>query len=328
MAASSDSIKSSSTSTDDLGRGEGLCRLGRIESEEMKLFRKQGFVVVKNVLSGKDVKEMCREINCLEKYLKSKGLVDKSTCDLDPFENLKIPESSPARTRVGPYLSLRSHFLSQPSPPKKKKRKIERGETLSAKKRRVRGEGNGGGERAGGDVGRVIFEVLPQVCRKVLGWESVYLFNCHYIVKQPKSDVSFGWHRDGEEQLGMWFNPHTSQIASAWCALDPMSGENGSLTIRPYPTSFEGKEREDIVIEIGVGDCVLLSSNVWHMSGPNLTSIPRRVAYAQYSSAPLTVPPHKPPPSPSPSCSENTKPKPNKGINRVDPSPLAWAIRC
>eukprot|EP00954_Amorphochlora_amoebiformis_P001474 112320-Amorphochlora_amoeboformis.AAC.1 len=38
------SKKSSSTSTDDLGRGEGLCRLGRIESEEMKLFRKQGWV--------------------------------------------------------------------------------------------------------------------------------------------------------------------------------------------------------------------------------------------------------------------------------------------
>ena len=51
----------------------------------------------------------------------------------------------------------------------------------------------------------------------------------------------------------------------------------------------EEQEEEGEPLAVQAGDCVAFSSRLWHRSGANQTTSPRRAFYAQFSSRPITV---------------------------------------
>mmetsp|Transcript_29712 Transcript_29712/g.95820 ORF Transcript_29712/g.95820 Transcript_29712/m.95820 type:complete len:217 (-) Transcript_29712:846-1496(-) len=129
----------------------------------------------------------------------------------------------------------------------------------------------GGGFSDDDGLSQLVFATLPSLC----GYG--YLFNEQYVVKPAKSDITFRWHRDRDEQLVDDYSE--VDYASCWVALDDCDETNGCLELR-------GKG--PVVCE--AGDVVLMDSRCEHRSGPNAGDEPRRAFYAQYSSEPIRVP--------------------------------------
>jgi ectoine hydroxylase-related dioxygenase (phytanoyl-CoA dioxygenase family) len=153
----------------------------------------------------------------------------------------------------------------------------------------------------------------------------VYLFNESYVVKEPESRLEFRWHIDADEQLSALVGVASAQpkYYSAWCPLDKVTRENGTIAFQEgtilhrysfdedHPTlhfkseevlkptmvlidnrDFDGSTSTSTSdsdsqgcchIEICPGSVLLFSSTVEHCSGENCTDAPRRVFYAQYS---------------------------------------------
>jgi ectoine hydroxylase-related dioxygenase (phytanoyl-CoA dioxygenase family) len=194
-----------------------------------------------------------------------------------------------------------------------------------------------GGDSAGDAevIARLLFERLPTAIAKLRDNHSLpvdasplFLFNEHYVVKPPTSEVEFRWHRDDDEQLGMCV--HRNEVApyvSAWCALDAVTLDNGPLRFLPLddpangladasrdssdPACLDSDEAKAAAFDANAtapmaaaaGDVVFFLSNVWHASSANETSAARRAFYAQFSTERITAGPN-------------------------DPAPLSFAIPC
>jgi ectoine hydroxylase-related dioxygenase (phytanoyl-CoA dioxygenase family) len=83
----------------------------------------------------------------------------------------------------------------------------------------------------------LILSRLPSLLKLILkksfnySVENLFLFNEHYVVKLPQSNVAFRWHRDCDEQLGALPQSYRPLYYSAWCPLDDVVQANGTLSI-------------------------------------------------------------------------------------------------
>lgn len=181
-------------------------------------------------------------------------------------------------------------------------------------------------------VETLVFHTLPSVAAKLLRSSShepqsttdrIFFFNEHYVVKPPRSTVTFRWHQDGAEQLAMCV--HRAEIppyVSAWCALDDVTTANGPLRFvsrRNAAADRDNNEADDSdsgdrdtdrldavasdPIIVAAGTVVFFRSDVWHCSSNNGSDAVRRAFYAQYSAVRITASP-------------------------ADPWPLSFAIPC
>lgn len=194
------------------------------------------------------------------------------------------------------------------------------------------------GEDSAGEaevVARLLFQRLPAAIARLRGDQSrppdgspLFLFNEHFVVKPPVSEVEFRWHRDDDEQLGMCV--HRDEVApyvSAWCALDAVTLDNGplrflplddpangladALSSSPGPACLGPGEAKAAAFDANAtapmvaaaGDVIFFLSNVWHASSANETTTARRAFYAQFSTERITAGPN-------------------------DPAPLSFAIPC
>ena len=145
--------------------------------------------------------------------------------------------------------------------------------------------------------------------------ETVSFLNEQYIVKPPAcgKESGFIWHQDNQ------YLPREEQFCSciaAWCALDDVHEENGTLQILPfsesnadlddsendcvayhwkhcrekYPPLEEIVKRQDdedwngTIVSAGAGTVVLMSGHVYHRGLPNMSETEwRRVYMPQYS---------------------------------------------
>jgi hypothetical protein len=142
-------------------------------------------------------------------------------------------------------------------------------------------------------------DLMAAVCRAALG-ERVFLFWEQYVVKCAEVGMRFNWHQDS----GYVGHDHRPYL-SCWCALDPVSEENGTVYVLPFSRAGV-RERREHVREEGSNDLVgyhgddpgvpvvgpagtvaVFSSVTFHRSGPNRTGEARRVYLAQYSAEPI-----------------------------------------
>jgi ectoine hydroxylase-related dioxygenase (phytanoyl-CoA dioxygenase family) len=65
----------------------------------------------------------------------------------------------------------------------------------------------------------------------------LYLFNEHYVVKPPQSNITFRWHRDADEQLQFCYDQNI-EYYSLWCPLDDVDEYNGTLQV-PAGTAIQ-----------------------------------------------------------------------------------------
>ncbi|KAF4044689.1 Pleckstrin homology domain-containing proteinyH [Phytophthora infestans] len=161
----------------------------------------------------------------------------------------------------------------------------------------------------------ILFTKLPGIAGQLMArYEksetgyNMFFFNEHYVVKPPRSNVEFRWHRDDDEQLAMCV--HRDKIApyvSAWCALDDVTEVNGALqfvSLKEHGVSVDNLAcHASEPVTVKAGDVLFFLSSVWHCSSSNDSDAPRRAFYAQYSRERITA-------------------RPN------DPSPLSFAIPC
>ena len=94
-------------------------------------------------------------------------------------------------------------------------------------------------------IRQLIISKLPSLIRDILSSqseenaalessvkESLYLFNEHYVVKEPGSGLSFKWHCDRDEQLGAIIaisQEPSIPYYSVWVPLDDVSVDNGTI---------------------------------------------------------------------------------------------------
>lgn len=245
--------------------------------------------------------------------LRTLFLEDKS-CAIDLFENSTIDENHRARVDVDEYFHERWKMY----------------ETINETDKII--------------IQDFIIRTIPNILRIFCGFDDVYLFNEHYIVKNQQSMDSFRWHKDSEKQLAgcMGYIP---KYVSVWMPLDDVNEQNGTISfpqgtnIIPIESpshicldndnilaclsnSLEGEPKEDdngLPMTAKAGQLVIFSSDMYHRSGPNSSSSDRRVFYAQYTRQIITSKmPHLE--TYSTSTSRNTT------VDKI--SPLAFAIPC
>lgn len=152
--------------------------------------------------------------------------------------------------------------------------------------------------------------LMTDVCARLVGPDA-YLFTELFVCKRPGPGTSFGWHQDHGYVDYFGFGDHAPNV-SVWVALDDMSERNGTLRVlpfsrggtrvtakhRPLPggtdivADFEGGEGE--LLEMPAGSIVVMSGNLPHASGPNVTRATRRAYLFQYSKAPVLIDGTKP----------------------------------
>lgn len=237
----------------------------------------QKLLVLRNCLSWEELSALQRE--CDRSVAAARLSPDElcsRACAIDLFEDSVLADDSEVRTDRCAYLAERW-----------------RSSEITPEDRSI--------------IDDVIFSKLPSFLRASLGLGESYLFNEHYIVKPPQSDMEFGWHVDEEKQLGC-LSP-LEQYVTIWCPLDATTAENGTLSVKGsvYLTeatvtsgqcniSTKRQKRlavpdQDTETEHAItaapGDLVVFSSQLLHCSGPNHSVTPRRVFYVQYSPVPI-----------------------------------------
>jgi len=152
---------------------------------------------------------------------------------------------------------------------------------------------------------RYIFnDMNASIAQRVLG-DTVYMAFELFVVKGPEVGIQLGWHQDSG-YLGF---PHKPYL-NVWVALDDMSEENGTLYVLPfsrYPASREiiphrpveegahekigytGDDPGD-PMTVPAGSIVVITSRVFHRSGTNTSSRPRRAFSSQYAVEPVVKP--------------------------------------
>jgi ectoine hydroxylase-related dioxygenase (phytanoyl-CoA dioxygenase family) len=142
-------------------------------------------------------------------------------------------------------------------------------------------------------------DTMAEVTRTLLG-DTVYLVFEQYVIKAAEKGGTFAWHQDS----GYVPTPHKPYL-TCWCALDDVTIENGTVYVLPYERAgtrdkvehwkhetewdligYDGDDPGDPVI-CPAGSIVCFTSTVFHRSGANTTSKPRRVFLPQYGAEPL-----------------------------------------
>jgi ectoine hydroxylase len=145
---------------------------------------------------------------------------------------------------------------------------------------------------------------------KTLLSDNIYIHQCHLNYKRAGSGGEYAWHSD----YTFWKyddNMHNMNAISCMFLLDDMTLENGplevlsgsqNLLVEKKPTdSYQikhdagetnGMISEDMVsltglqrhtIEGKAGDVFVMHSNLWHTSGPNISSKDRRILIICYN---------------------------------------------
>lgn len=140
---------------------------------------------------------------------------------------------------------------------------------------------------------------MEEITRKILG-DDVFLFLEQYVVKAADKGMTFSWHQDS----GYVDIPHEPYL-SAWCPLDDVTEENGTVYLLPYKELGTDKRIEHTLQDgtndkigyfgdnpgvpavLNAGDVALFSSTCFHRSGSNKTDKSRRVLLLQYSKEPI-----------------------------------------
>jgi ectoine hydroxylase-related dioxygenase (phytanoyl-CoA dioxygenase family) len=127
---------------------------------------------------------------------------------------------------------------------------------------------------------------LRSLVRDLLGNEAV-LFNEQYIVKPSRSGTygAFGWHRDSDSVVRATGENKIPYI-SVWVALDDATESNGCLVVRPLGSDDD----DEVLLEVASGTAIVMSSLLWHRSGPNTTQFSRRAWMPQFSSRAIIHP--------------------------------------
>lgn len=150
-------------------------------------------------------------------------------------------------------------------------------------------------------VGSFLFsDGVAEIIRGLLGGEA-YLFLELFVVKASRTGMPFGWHQDSGYLMGQAHEPYVS----LWCALDDATTENGALHVLPWSQTgsravvphHKDKASGDligytgdnpgVVVPVPRGSIVVLSSALFHRSGPNSTEHPRRAFLASFSPHPI-----------------------------------------
>eukprot|EP01134_Creolimax_fragrantissima_P007831 CFRG7831T1 len=115
------------------------------------------------------------------------------------------------------------------------------------------------------------------------------LLNEQYIVKSANGGhgTAFGWHQDSTDM------PEAHQkYVSVWIALDDCNEENGTLYVRnrnvdrygtiTAHTTPPNAQEQGVPLLFNAGDAIIMSSTLWHRSGPNISGFTRHAFMPQY----------------------------------------------
>lgn len=270
--------------------------------------------VVNNVLSSQQIDSLITECDHYRvRYAQKTSPLERGAA-IDVFEDVVISEDHSARSSPDAYFALR----------------FQTSQSLLTSSNQLA-------------IQSVISQRLPTLLRSLPvvsnaanvddpsdnTRQSWYLFNEHYVVKEPRSELAFRWHTDADEQLAAAYDSiaaYRPDYFSIWLPLDDVSESNGTIYV-PSATDiqyFEGPEAvssrkrsrcsmeankaskvapvgtrcvdkaphdDDIGIPIKLqrGSALVFGSTVWHRSAINDSDSVRRVFYAQYSRTPIVV---------------------------------------
>jgi hypothetical protein len=261
-------------------------------------------LVIRKVLSEQELEILRKECDAAYCTFTESQLADCS-CALDLFEHSEISDKSLVRHVAKHYFDERWRNQC----------------VLSTEEKTV--------------MENIICRKLPSILQQlVFNTEKVFLFNEHYVVKPPSSDLTFRWHTDNEEQL-QCLAEHNIVYYSMWCPLDDVCERNGTLVVPAncaitkasftdnetqdpsHSLSFDKEKhggtfdrRQGRAIVAPAGSVVIFPSDLMHCSGPNQTQTCRRVFYSQYSQSIISID------------------KGNLGGTTELPHPLCFAVEC
>lgn len=145
----------------------------------------------------------------------------------------------------------------------------------------------------------VFSEAMAEICRATIGADA-FVFMEQFVVKMAEVGMTFSWHQDSG-----YVSHGRVPYVSCWCALDDMTLENGTISVLPYSRAgTRERVRHDtqegtndrvgyhgddpgIPVIVPAGSIAVFSSTLFHCSGANTTSRPRRSYLVQYSAAPI-----------------------------------------
>lgn len=130
--------------------------------------------------------------------------------------------------------------------------------------------------------------LFAAIATEVLG-PAVTLYRAVIFWKAPELGSEVPWHQDGGRMWGLDRDP----VLQIWTALDDAPAEAGCLEVLPgshhggLATPLGGvvppeqaaalnAEAHAVALPARAGDVVLLHNQLWHRSGPNTTTAPRR----------------------------------------------------
>jgi ectoine hydroxylase-related dioxygenase (phytanoyl-CoA dioxygenase family) len=142
-------------------------------------------------------------------------------------------------------------------------------------------------------------DVIASICAATIGPDA-FLYNEQFVVKHPGGKGDLAWHQDSG------YVPYAHRpYVTIWCALDAATVENGTIYVLPYARAGTRERvehvripgRNDAVgysgddpgdpVEVPAGSIVVFSSTLFHRSGPNRASAPRRAHIGQYTATPF-----------------------------------------
>ena len=141
--------------------------------------------------------------------------------------------------------------------------------------------------------------LMAEICLATLGPTAYFHFD-EFVVKYPHGGAAFSWHQDGA-----YVPKHRLPYVSVWCALDPVTEENGTIYVLPYsragtreyvehvrdPSSHDKVsyfgDDPGIPAVLPAGGVAVFASNVLHRSGANTSGAMRRALLTQYSAEPI-----------------------------------------
>jgi len=138
------------------------------------------------------------------------------------------------------------------------------------------------------------------VCRATIG-DTAYLHNEQFVVKMMDNETSFAWHQDSGYSVYQGGASIHQPYITFWIALDDMSVANGTISVLPFSRAgsrelvehvwseeasamvgYHGDDPGD-PIEVPAGTLVAFSSFLFHRSGSNTTTKPRRSYFIAYT---------------------------------------------
>lgn len=140
--------------------------------------------------------------------------------------------------------------------------------------------------------------LLAELCRQTLG-PDVWHINDQYSYKDARTGGTFGWHQDG----GYIGAPHKLYL-TVWIALCDMYEQNGTIRVVPRSrakvqgtiagakemlTGYEKYIGDDPgeLVNVPAGSLAAFHSDIFHVSGHNVSDRPRTAYITQYAAEPV-----------------------------------------